>query len=430
VVSAAEGVQPQTIESINHARAAEVPIIVAMNKIDRQDANPDMVLGQLAAQGLNPVEWGGDTEVVRTSAVTGKGIPELIEILDLQSQLLELKYDPEAPARGVVIESRRDEGLGPVATILVQNGTLKVGDVVLTGSAYGRVRTLLNDRMEMIQSAGASTPVVVSGLSEVPGAGDRFFVLDDLEQAKSIAEDRATRSRQAQLGTQNRVTAENLLATMTADQSKTINLIIKGDVQGSVETLVGAVTGQNTAEVRVKVVHSGVGPVSESDVHLAMATKGKPTDNNVAIIGFHVIVEEEARILAEQHHIDVRLYRVIYEIFDDLKKALSGMLEPEIREKLHGHVEIRQIFKVSRLGNVAGCIVTDGHILRGSRIRLVRNGGVIVEDLTLDSLKRIKDDVREVKAGMECGIKLAGYDDVKIGDVLEAYARETIQRTL
>jgi translation initiation factor IF-2 len=431
VVSAAEGVQPQTIESINHARAAEVPIVVAMNKIDRADANPDMVLGQLAAQNLNPVEWGGDTEVVRTSATTGQGIQELIEVLDLQSQIMELKSDPTAPARGTVIESRMDEGLGSIATVLVQNGTLNVGDIILSGPGYGRIRSLLNDRGQTIESAPPSTPVIVSGLDELPAAGDKFFVVDDLDRARSIAEERATHARQAQLAAANKVTTiDTLTARMKEGEIRTINLIIKGDTQGSVETLIATVTGSNTDEVKVRVIHSGVGAINESDVQLAMATLSKPNDNRVSVIGFHVAPEEEARLLAEQNHVEIKLYRVIYEIFDDLKKALSGMLEPEIREKMHGHAEIRQVFKFSKVGNIAGCLVRDGHISRGSKIRLIRNGTIITEDLTIETLKRLKDDVKEVKSGLECGIKLAGYDDIKVGDVLEGYVRETFQRTL
>jgi translation initiation factor IF-2 len=430
VVSAAEGVQPQTIESINHARAADVPIVVALNKIDRPDANPDMVLGQLAAQNLNPVEWGGTTEVVRTSATTGQGITELIEILDYQAELLELKADPNAPARGTVIEANVDAGLGNVATVLVQEGTLKVGDVILSGPGYGRIRSLLNDQGKAITEAGPSTPVIVSGLNALPSAGDKFYVVDDVERARSIAEERSTMSRQNQLGQQNRVSAENLLATIKAGDVKTINLIIKADVQGSIETLVSSVTGQNTDEVKVRVIHSGVGAINESDVELAIATRTKPTDNRVAIIGFHVVPDDAARALAEHHHIDIKVYRVIYEIFDDLKKSLSGMLEPEVREKLHGHVEVRQVFKVSRVGNIAGCMVTDGHIQRGSKIRLIRDGKVITEDLAIETLRRVKEDVKEVKSGFECGIKLAGYDDIKVGDRFEAYIREKHERTL
>jgi translation initiation factor IF-2 len=430
VVAAVEGVMPQTIESINHARAAGVPIVVAMNKIDRPDAQPDMVLGQLAKEGLNPVEWGGDVEVVRTSALTGQGIEELIETLDYQAELLELKADPTAPARGTVIESRMEEGLGSIATVLIQDGTLRLGDIGLSGAGFGRVRMMQDDRGNQIKEAGPSTPVLVSGLSELPAAGDPFFAVDDMDRARAIAEDRAVRSRQTQLGAMSKVTADNLIATMQAGDVQTINLIIKADTQGSIETLVKTVGDQNTNEVKVRVVHSGVGPISESDVQLAMATKTKATDNRVAIIGFHVVPEEEARVLAEHNHIDVKLYRVIYEIFDDLKKALSGMLTPEEREKLHGHAEVRQVFKVSRMGNIAGCMVTDGHIQRGSKIRLIRNGTVVTEGISIDSLKRVKDDVKEVKTGFECGIKLVGYDDLKVGDVLEAYVKETFERTL
>ena len=424
VVSAAEGVQPQTIESINHARAAEVPIVVAMNKIDRPDANPDMVLGQLASQGLNPTEWGGDTEVVRTSAVTGQGIPELIDVLDYQAGLLELKADPAVSARGTVIESSVNPGLGPVATVLVQDGTLRTGDVMLCGPGYGRIRTLLNDRGESITEAGPSTPVVVAGLSETPSAGDKFYIVEDFDKARAIADERSTRQRQTQLAQRNTATTlSNLYEQIQAGQVKTIKVIIKGDVQGSVETLSKTVTDANTDEVKVQVIHAAVGAINESDVELADAS-------SAVIIGFNVVPDEAARAMAEQRKVEIRTYRVIYEIFDDLKKALSGLLQPEIREKLHGHAEIRQVFKVSRVGNIAGCFVTDGHIQRGSRIRLTRGGTVITDDLSIETLRRIKDDVKEVKAGLECGIKLAGYDDIKVGDVLEAYIRETIQRTL
>jgi translation initiation factor IF-2 len=423
VVSAAEGVQPQTIESINHARAAEKPIVVALNKIDRADANPDMVMGQLAQNGLNPVEWGGDTEVIRTSATTGQGVKELIEILDYQAELLDLKANPTAQARGSVIEATTDTGLGSVATVLVQEGTLKVGDAILSGPGYGRIRSLLNDRGDTVREAGPSTPVIVSGLNILPEAGDKFFVLDDVDRARSIAEERAALSRQNQLASASKVTLDNLFATMKAGDIKTINLIVKADVQGSVETLQRTVTDQNTEEVRVRVIHAAVGAINESDVELADASQA-------VIIGFNVVPDEAARSMAEQRRIEIRTYRVIYEIFDDLKKALSGMLEPEVREKLHGHVEIRQVFKVSRIGNIAGCFVTDGHVQRGSKIRLIRDGKVITEDLAIDTLRRLKDDVKEVKAGLECGIKLQGYDDIKVGDRLEAYVRETFQRTL
>jgi translation initiation factor IF-2 len=423
VVSAAEGVQPQTIESINHAKAAEVPIVVAMNKIDRPDSNETQVLGQLAAQGLNPVEWGGDIEVVRTSAVTGQGIEELIETLDYQSELLELKADPDVPAMGTTIESRIAPGLGAVATVLVQDGTLKVGDVILCGPGYGRIRMLINDVGVSIPSAGPSTPVVVSGLNALPDAGDKFYVVADIEQARTLAEERQTLARKASLAGKSQVTLDNLFESMKAGDVKTINLIIKGDVQGSVETLQKTIGESSSEEVKLRVIHAAAGGITESDVELANAS-------NAVIIGFHVVPDEGARAMAEQRRVEIRLYKVIYEIFDDLRKAMSGMLEPEIREKLHGHAEVRAVFKVSRVGNIGGCFVTDGHIQRGSRVRLSRDGVVITDDLAIETLRRMKDDVREVKAGLECGIKLAGYDDIKIGDVLEAYIRETIQRIL
>jgi translation initiation factor IF-2 len=408
---------------MNHARAAGVPIVVALNKIDRPDANPDMVLGQLAANGLNPVEWGGDVEVVRTSAVTGQGIKELIEILDYQSALLELKADPTADARGAVIESRVDAGLGSVATVLVQDGTLRVGDVMLSGPGYGRIRSLINDRGEQVQEAGPATPVIVSGLNEMPGSGDKFYVVDDFDRARSIAEERQTLVRQNALAGKTQVSLSNLMDTIKAGEVKTINLIIKADVQGSVETLQKTVTDANTDEVKVRVIHAAVGGITESDVELADAS-------GAVIIGFSVVPDVSARAMAEQRRVEIRQYSVIYEIFDDLKKALSGLLEPEVREKLHGHVEVRQVFKVSRIGNIAGCFVTDGHVQRGSKIRLTRGGVVVTEDLTIDTLRRVKDDVKEVKAGLECGIKLANYDDIKVGDIFEAYIRETFQRTL
>jgi translation initiation factor IF-2 len=423
VVSAAEGVQPQTIESINHAKAAGVQLVVAMNKIDRVDANPDMILGQLAKEGVNASEWGGDTDVVRTSATTGAGIKELIEVLDYKAELLELKTDPTAPARGMVIESRMQEGLGAVATVLVQDGTLKTGDILVCGNAYGKIRQLLNDRMERLEKATAAMPVVVSGLNELPNAGDRFYVVSDMDRARSISEERATLSRQEQAAARTAVSLDSILQSMEAQSQKEIRLIIKGDVQGSVETLQKAVVEAQSEEVKVRIIHAAVGSINESDVELADASKA-------VIIGFNVAPEDTARGMAEQRRIEVRLYRVIYELLDDLRKAMSGMLEPEIREKYHGRVEVRQVFKVSRIGNIGGCMVIDGHIQRGSKIRLLRDGAVVVQDLTMESLRRVKEDVKEVKQGFECGIKLAGYDDIKIGDVFEAYVRETIQRTL
>ena len=423
VVSAAEGVQPQTVESINHAKAAGVPIVVALNKIDRPDANADRVLGQLAANDLQPVEYGGQTEVVRTSALTGKGVDDLLEVLGLQADIMDLKADPTAPATGVVIESRVDAGLGPVCTVLVQNGTLDVQDVLVSGAGYGRIRALMGSDGKQVRQAGPSTPVLVSGLSELPGAAERFYEVDDFDRARRIAEERSDLDRRMELANYNKVSLDNLFATMDEGDIKTINLILKGDVQGSVDTLAKTVTDQNTEEVRVKVIHSAVGAISESDVALADASEA-------VIIGFHVAIDEKARDMAERRGVEVRTYNVIYEIFDDLKNALSGMLEPEEREKYHGAATVQEVFKVSRLGNIAGCLVVDDHVQRGSKVRLIRDGDLVVQDLAIESLRRAKDDAREVKQGLECGIKLAGYNDIKVGDRLEFYIREKHKRTL
>ena len=423
VIDAAQGIQPQTVESINHAKAAGVPIVVALNKIDRPDANPDKVLGELAAQDLNPAEWGGETEVVRTSALTGQGIPDLLEILDLQAELMELKGATDVPARGRVIEARMTQGLGPVATVLVQGGTLKVGDYALAGMGYGKIRALQKSNGQMVKEVGPSTPILVSGFNEVPAAGDAFFVMPTQDEAEAVADERRDENRQEELSIRNRVSLETLFDTVEEGKIKTINLIIKGDVQGSVETLKATVGEQNTAEVRVKVIHSAVGSISESDIELAAAS-------GAVVIGFHVGIDESARHLSEARHVEIRTYNVIYEIFDDLKKALSGMLEPEIREVYKGTAEVRATFKASRLGTIAGCYVTDGVATRASMVRLIRDGGVIAEDLKISSLRRLKDDVREVKNGLECGVNLEGYDDLKENDKLEFFIRETVARTL
>ena len=423
VIDAAQGIQPQTVESINHAKAAGVPIVVALNKIDRPDANPDKVLGELAAQDLNPAEWGGETEVVRTSALTGQGIPDLLEILDLQAELMELKGATDVPARGRVIEARMTQGLGPVATVLVQGGTLKVGDYALAGMGYGKIRALQKANGQMVKEVGPSTPILVSGFNEVPAAGDAFFVMPTQDEAEAVADERRDENRQEELSVRNRVSLETLFDTVEEGKIKTINLIIKGDVQGSVETLKATVGEQNTAEVRVKVIHSAVGSISESDIELAAAS-------GAVVIGFHVGIDESARHLSEARHVEIRTYNVIYEIFDDLKKALSGMLEPEIREVYKGTAEVRATFKASRLGTIAGCYVTDGVVTRASMVRLLRDGGVIAEDLKVNSLRRLKDDVREVKNGLECGVNLEGYDDLKENDKLEFFIRETVARTL
>ncbi len=423
VVDAAQGIQPQTVESINHAKAAGVPLVVALNKIDRPDANPDKVLGELAANDLNPTEWGGDTEVVRTSAMTGEGVEDLLEILDLQAELMELRAAPDTPARGRVIEARVAQGLGPVATVLVQQGTLKVGDVILAGVGWGRVRSLQKANGQNVKVAGPSMPVLVSGFNEVPSAGNAFYVMSDLDEAVAVAEERRDEQRQEELANKNKVSLDTLFSTVKEGQIKTINLIIKGDVKGSVETLDATIGQHNNEEVQVKTIHSAVGAVSESDVELASAS-------DAVVIGFHVGIEEGARHLAEQRGVEIRTYSVIYEIYDDIKLALSGMLEPEVKETYQGTAEVRATFKASRLGTIAGCYITDGIATRTSLVRLLRGGTVVREDLQVDSLRRLKDDVREVKQGLECGINLANYDDLKDGDKLEFYIREQVARSL
>ncbi len=415
VVAADDGVMPQTVEAINHAKSAEVPIVVALNKIDVPNANIQRVLGQLGEQGLQPREWGGQTEVIQTSAVTGDGIDTLLETLSLEAELLELRADPTAAARGVVIESEMTQGRGVTARVLVQDGTLHLGDVMLAGAASGRVRQIHNDLGASVRTAGPATPVEVSGLDELPSAGDKFYVLEDISEAKSIAEEIHAEQRQGQLATKQQLTLDNLFTQIAAGEVSELPLIVKADVQGSVEVLVDSLNKQTTGEVRVKIIHAAVGGISTSDVLLAEAA-------GAIIVGFHVVPDAAAREQAEKLGVDVRQYQIIYELIDAVRLAMQGLLEPEKTEELLGHAEVRDVFKITRVGAVAGCYVTDGSVLRNSRIRITRGGVVIENDRVLDSLKRFKDDVREVRAGMECGMKIVGYDDIKVGDILEAYA--------
>lgn len=423
VVAADDGVMPQTIESINHAKAANVTIVVAMNKIDKAEANPNKVLGQLAEHGLNPTEWGGDTEVVRTSAVTGQGIKELIEYLDYTASLKELKASPQLPARGAVVESFMDPLRGVIARVLVQNGTLKIGDVVVCGPSAGRVRVLIDDKNKQITEAGPATPVEVIGLDAVPAAGDRFYVVEDLTEAKAIAEERSMADRAGEIAQRNKVTLENLFDTIRKEDIKELRMILKADVQGSVDVLKQMMTEELSKEVKVRLLHAAVGGISESDVLLADAS-------NAIIVGFSVVPDEAARKMAEDLGVEVRLYRIIYEITDDIRKALTGMLAPSKQDQTLGHAEIRQVIKISRVGNVVGCMVTDGVLQRNNKYRLVRDGIVVAENLLLESLKRFKEDIKEVRGGLECGIKIAGYDDLKVGDRLEAYKTVDVARTL
>jgi translation initiation factor IF-2 len=423
VVAADDGVMPQTIEAINHAKAAKVPIVVALNKIDKPEANPDRVKQDLASKEVVPEEWGGDTMFVEVSAKTGKGIDALLERIVLQAEVLELRAPRDAPAKGVVIESRLDKGRGPVATVLVQSGTLKRGDVVLAGAVFGRVRAMLDEGGGNLEAAGPSIPVEILGLSDVPVAGSEVLVLGDERKAREIALFRQGKFRDVKLAKQQSAKLENIFDQMGKGQAKTLSLIIKADVQGSYEGLAHALSGLSTNEVKVNIVHAAVGGITESDVNLALASKA-------VIIGFNARADVAARKLAEHSGVDIRYYNVIYEAVDEVKAALSGMLAPEKKENVLGVVEVRQIFRISKVGTVAGCYVTEGLVRRsGAKVRVLRDN-VVVHDGELDSLKRFKDDVREVKAGFECGLSLRNFDDLKIGDQLEVYEVVEVARTL
>jgi translation initiation factor IF-2 len=425
VVAADDGVMPQTVESINHSKAAGVPIVVALNKIDRPDAteaNIQRILGQLAEHELNPVEWGGSTEVVKTSAIQGDGIQDLLDTLDFQAELLELKADFEGNAEGTVLESQVEEGRGSVARILVQEGQLHKGDFIVAGRAFGRVRDIVDDHGKRISDAGPSTPIAISGIDEVPNAGDKFYVVDSLKAAESAAEEAKMAEREKDLA-QPKVTLDNIFDRMKDSGAKELPLVVKGDVQGSVETLRAVLGKIGSDEVRVSIKHSAVGGISESDVMLAQAS-------GAIVIGFNVTSTPKARAVAEQRGVDIRLYDVIYDITDDVTKAAAGLLAPELKLEVLGHADVRDVFRVSKVGMVAGCYITDGFVERNSQIRVTRDGIVIENDRRLEQLKRFKDDVKEVKSGMECGMKIDGYDDIKAGDVLECYKTIEVARTL
>ncbi|HEX2838666.1 MAG TPA: translation initiation factor IF-2 [Phycisphaerales bacterium] len=430
VVSAPEGVMPQTIESINHAKAAKVPIVVALNKIDRPDATDQQIqktLGQLAAADLNVVEWGGSVECVKVSALTGKGIPELLQILDLQASVLELKADFGGAAQGTVIEANMEEGRGAVANILVQQGKLSVGDFIVMGRAFGRVRDMTDDKGRRIKVAYPPMPVQISGIDMVCDAGDKFYVTDSLKKAEEAADQRRQRERHAALAAP-KLTLDSLFSQMQQTQgqepeTKEIKIVLKTDQQGTVDVLKMECEKIKTAEVKVRVLHAAVGGITEADVGLADASKA-------IVIGFNVIPSGKARQMAEQKGIEIRTYQVIYDITDDLRKAAEGLLAPEVREEVLGHADVRAVFKVSKVGSVAGCYVTDGTVLRDALIRVTRNGVVIEHDRKLAQLKRVKDDAKEVRAGLECGMKIDGYDDIKEGDVLECYKKIEVKRTL
>jgi translation initiation factor IF-2 len=423
VIAADDGVMPQTIEAIHHAKAANVPIIVALNKIDLPGVDINRIYGQLAEHQLVPTEWGGNTEVVKTSAVTGVGVQELLEYLDYTSELLDLKADSTLPATGWVVEARMTSNQGPVATVLIKEGHLSKGDVVFAGIGYGRIRNVKDSMGRSIKEASSSMPVEISGLSDVPQAGDRFYCLEDINTAKNAAEQNQALSREKALARRSQITLDNLFKQIEAGNVKELNLIIRADVQGSVDVLTKYITDMNTDEVKTKILHAAVGGITEGDVVLAEASNG-------IIIGFNVVADETVKQLADARGVDIRFYNIIYRITEDLKKAMSGLLEPEQQEKVLGRAVIRNTFKVSNIGTIAGCYVTSGLVAKSGKVRLIRNNVVVKGDIKVESLKHFKDDVREVKAGLECGVKLAGYDDVKIDDVLEFYDVIQVARTL
>ncbi|MBB1086665.1 translation initiation factor IF-2 [Limosilactobacillus fastidiosus] len=418
VVAADDGVMPQTVEAIHHAQAAETPIIVAVNKIDKPGANPERVIEELAKYNLIPEDWGGDTIFVNISAKFGKNIDELLDMIQLQAEMMELKANPEQNAAGSVVEARLDQGKGSVATVLVQQGTLHVGDPIVVGNTYGRVRTMINENGRRIKEVTPSTPVEITGLNSVPEAGDRFVVFDDEKTARAAGEKRAEQAQEEERKRTSHVTLDNLFDTMKKGQMKTLPLIIKADVQGSVEALSQSLQKIKVDGVRVDIIHQAVGAINESDVTLAEAS-------NAVIIGFNVRPTSLAKSLADSNKIDIRLHQVIYNAIEEVEDAMKGMLEPVYKEETIGQVEVRQIYKASKVGTIAGGMVTSGKITRDAKVRLVRDG-IVVYSGELGSLKRFKDDVKEVKSGFECGLTIQNYNDIKENDVIEAYQMKEV----
>jgi translation initiation factor IF-2 len=425
VVAADDGVMPQTREAINHARAAEVPIVVAVNKIDKPEARPEVVRRELANEGLQPEEWGGDVMFIDVSAKTGQGIDALLDSVALQSEMLELYANPKIPAEGIVVEAYLDKGRGPVANVLVQNGSLRTGDIVLAGVAWGKVRAMTDDRGKSITVAGPSTPVEILGLSEVPTAGDAFYVVTDQKKAQEIAESRLRQKaagRSVAPSAQAKMGLDQLYARLQSGEAQELRIVVKGDVSGSVEAVVKALTDLSTDKVKVQVIHTGVGGITENDIMLASAS-------NAIVIGFNVRPAGNAGALAKNEGVDVRLYSIIYEAVDEVKKAMQGLLAPTYVEKALGRAEVRQVFTIPKAGTVAGCYVLDGKLLRGAKARLVRDSVQIWEG-KIGSLRRFKEDVKEVAGGFECGVTLEGYSDIKERDVIEAFELEEVAATL
>ena len=418
VVAADDGIMPQTVEAINHARAANIPIVVAINKMDKPGANPELIKQQLTKYDLLSEEWGGDTIICEVSARTGQGIDDLLEMVALSAEMRELKANPDRAARGTVIEARLDKGRGPVATVLVQNGTLRSGDVVIAGTAVGRIRTMINDKGQRISEAGPSVPVEVTGLSEAPEAGDVFNVVADERMARVLVEQRKEEKKKASTGGERKVTLNDLFAQIKEGELKELTLIVKGDVQGSVEAVRSSLEKLSNEEVRVRVIHGAVGAINESDVMLAATS-------NAIIVGFNVRPEAAARDSAARSGVDIRLYRIIYECIAEIEAAIKGMLAPKFQESLIGHAQVRQLYHVSKVGTIAGCYVQDGKITRNASVRVVRDGIVVFEG-QLASLRRFKDDVKEVAEGYECGMSIERFNDLKEGDILEAFVMEQI----
>ena len=418
VVAADDGIMPQTIESINHAKAANIPVVVAINKMDAVGANPERIKQQLTEYDLVSEEWGGDTIICPISAKTGQGIDNLLENLAVLSEVLELKANPNRAAKGAVIEARLDKGRGPIMTVLVQNGTLKLGDIIIAGTAVGRVRTMINDKGQRVTEAGPSTPVEISGMSEVPSAGDTFNAVADERMAKELAEERRIQmSSNAMPGTK-KVSLEDLFSQIQAGEMKTLNVIVKADVQGSAEAVKASLEKISNEEVRVKVIHSAVGAINESDVMLA-ATSG------AIIVGFNVRPDNAARDSAARSKVDMRMYRVIYDCINEIEAAMKGMLAPKFKESVIGHAEVRETYKVSKVGTVCGCYCTDGKIQRGCEVRVLRDN-IVIHEGELASLRRFKDDVKEVASGYECGMQVEKFNDIKVGDVIECFVMEQI----
>ncbi|MHC4456326.1 MAG: translation initiation factor IF-2 [Planctomycetota bacterium] len=423
VVAADDGVMPQTIEAIHHAKAANVPVVVALNKVDLPGVDSNRVYSQLSEHELAPVEWSGETEIVKTSAVTGEGIDDLLEHLDYTAELLELKADDTIPATGWVVEAKMSPTQGAVATLLIKEGRLNKGDVILAGCAYGRVKSMKNSYGKNVKSATSPMPVEITGLNTVPQAGDRFYCLDDINKAKAAAEEKQARSRESTLTQRTQVTLDNLFSQIEAGNVKALNLIIRADVQGSVDVLTEYLSEMSTDEVKINILHAAPGGITEGDVVLAEASGG-------IIIGFNVVTEEHVARIAESKGVEIRLYDVIYRITEDLEKSMVGLLEPEEIEQALGRAVVRTIFKISRIGTVAGCYVSDGLVNKNAKVRLVRDNIVTRDNLTIESLKHFKDDVREVRAGMECGIKIAKFDDIKVDDVFDFYEIVKVERSL